>query len=178
MLKNQKPGKQPAKATPIEKKKLNKVSKPTLPVWQTWGIAIALFIVTLITFSNCFDNELTNWDDPDYIIENPLIRNLNSETIKEIFTKPYFGNYQPLHILSYAIEFQYFGLKNPGGYHKVSVVMFAISVMLLFYFILILTDNNLIMATATAVLYALNPMKVESVAWPQNARICYTPCFL
>lgn len=165
MLKNQKPGKQPAKPAPIEKKKVNKVVKNALPAWQTWGVAIALFIITLITFSNSFNNELTNWDDPDYIIENPLIRNLNSETVKEIFTKPYFGNYQPLHILSYAIEFQYFGLKNPGGYHKVSVVMFAISVMLLFYFILLLTENNLIVAIATALLYALNPMKVESVAW-------------
>lgn len=169
MLKNQKPqrlqNKPPgAKDKAGPKHKTKKPSSPAINKWLTFAIAAALAVVTIISYSSCFDNELTNWDDPDYILDNPIIRNLDGATVKEIFTKPYFGNYQPLHILSYAIEFHYWKL-DPKGYHVLSTILFAITVMLVFYFALSLTDNNIIIATVTAALFGLNAMHVESVAW-------------
>ncbi|HRC32268.1 MAG TPA: tetratricopeptide repeat protein [Bacteroidia bacterium] len=169
MLKNQKPIKPQAKITVANDKNANKPKgKKQVEVksnkWLHLAIAAALAIITIISFSSCFDNELTNWDDPDYILDNPIIRNLDGATVKEIFTKPYFGNYQPLHILSYAIEFHYWKL-DPKGYHVLSTILFAITVMLVFYFALSLTSGNVIIATIAAALFGLNAMHVESVAW-------------
>ena len=69
----------------------------------------------------------------------------------------------PLHILSYAIEYHFYGL-NPKGYHATSLVLFLIACVLICWFILLLSNNKNI-AIITVALYGLNAMRVESAAW-------------
>ena len=125
-----------------------------------------LFILpaVFLAFSPIFSNGFTNWDDPDLIIENPLIRSLSFENIRAIFTTFYFGNYQPLHLLSYAIEYQFWGL-NPLGYHAVSLILFLIITSLVYYFIFQISNKNKTVAIIAALLFGINAMRVESVAW-------------
>ena len=125
-----------------------------------------LFILPLVfaAFYPILDNELTNWDDPDLIIDNPLIRDFSFEGIKKLFTTFYFGNYQPLHLLSYTIEYHFWQL-NPAGYHAVSLALFLIITSLVYYFIYQISHKNKTVAFIATLLFAVNAMRVESVAW-------------
>lgn len=157
------------------KKELKKVQKPKVSASVSnyslpkvnWLLGI-LLICTFFAFMPSLSNELTNWDDPTYINDNPLIRELSAANIKTIFTKPYFANYQPLHILSYAIEYSMFGL-NPKGYHMVSILMHLIAVVLVFYFVKKLNMHPYV-AIAVAAAFALSPMRTESVCWASERK--------
>jgi hypothetical protein len=74
----------------------------------TWMYLLIVFVVTVIAFWPSVKNGFTNWDDPTYLINNPVIRALTGESIKQMFTQVYFSNYQPLHLLSYAVEYRFF----------------------------------------------------------------------
>ena len=125
-----------------------------------------LFILPVVfaAYYPILDNELTNWDDPDLITDNPLIRDFSLAGIKKIFTTFYFGNYQPLHLFSYMVEYHFWQL-NPAGYHAVSLVLFLITSALVYYFILQISNKNTIIAVIATLLFAVNAMRVESVAW-------------
>jgi hypothetical protein len=125
-----------------------------------------LFILPVVfaAYFPILDNELTNWDDPDLIIDNPLIRDFSFEGIKRIFSTFYFGNYQPLHLLAYMIQFHLWGL-NPAGYHAVSLVLFLITTSLVYWFTYQVGRKNITIAVIATLLFAVNAMRVESVAW-------------
>jgi len=149
---------QAARNVPGESKKQLVRKKFTL-----WLPLAAVLAVTCIVFLPILSNKLTNWDDPTYIIENPLIRQLDWLHVKRIFSEFYFGNYQPLHIFSYAVEYHFFKL-DPAGYHAVSMVMHTIATGLVCWFIFALTGNGLI-AIIASLLFGVHPLHVESVAW-------------
>ncbi|MBX7227349.1 MAG: tetratricopeptide repeat protein [Chitinophagales bacterium] len=131
-------------------------------IWTKWLWIIPILFAAL-SFSPILQNELTNWDDSEYLTNNTLITHLDGATVKKIFTEPYFGNYQPLHILSYSIEYQLYKL-NPKGYHATSLLLYLIMVGLVFLFLQRLSGNKIIAFIGT-MLYAVSPMHVESVAW-------------
>lgn len=136
-----------------------------------------ILLLTLIVFIPAFNNGFTNWDDPTYILDNPLIRQFNFDTIRTIFSEPYFGNYQPLHILSYALEYQLYQL-NPVGYHVTSVIMHLITTVLVYRFIFLLCGNSTITIIAT-LLFGIHPMHVESIAWAAERKdMLYAGFFL
>ena len=136
-----------------------------------------ILLLTLIVFIPAFNNGFTNWDDPTYILDNPLIRQFNFDTIRNIFSEPYFGNYQPLHILSYALEYQLYQL-NPVGYHVTSVIMHLITTALVYRFIFLLCGNSTITIIAT-LLFGIHPMHVESIAWAAERKdMLYAGFFL
>lgn len=143
------------------KQKTNAVKPQTsATVWVLLGIIVLL---TAYAFWPILQNGFTNWDDPTYLENNPLIRELSGANLKKIFSEVYFANYQPLHILSYAIEYHFFKL-NPAGYHGVSLVMHLVNVALVFFFIRKLSSSAVI-AIITTLLFAINTLHVESVAW-------------
>lgn len=154
----------PKKSSAQVKKKQQENKKPPVKRSNKLWLALAVIMpITFIVFLPVLDNELTNWDDPTYIVENPLIRQLDWAHVKQIFTQFYFGNYQPLHILSYAVEYHFFKT-NPAGYHAVSVVMHMITTGLVLWFIYLLSNNALV-AIIAALLFGIHPLHVESVAW-------------
>ena len=75
--------------------------------WGIIGIAIFTFLLFIRVKNGDF---LTNWDDDAYIVNNPSIQQLSWENLKKIFSSFYVSNYQPLSVLSYAIEFIFFKL--------------------------------------------------------------------
>jgi tetratricopeptide (TPR) repeat protein len=71
--------------------------------------------------------------------------------------------YLPLTILSYAVEYHFFGLA-PAVYHATSLILHLGNCLLVFWFILMLRAN-LTAAFITALLFGIHPLHVESVAW-------------
>lgn len=128
--------------------------------------AVMVAIVAALTwlfYKVCLNNQLTNWDDPGYVKDNALIKDLSSEGLSNIFSTPIMGNYHPLTILTYAIEYSYVRLQ-PWLYHLDSVLFHILVTVLVYWFVHLLTKRP-IAAFVTALLFGLHPMHVESVAW-------------
>jgi len=131
---------------------------------------ITLFIVVL--YSNSLGNLFTNWDD-GMIYQNPQIRNLDWAGIKKIFTIEQGNTYQPVRMLSYAIDYRYWKL-NPVGYH-ITNILFYILTCVMVYFTLFHLSMGLReeaspyshgrVATFGALLFAAHPVHVEAVTW-------------
>ncbi len=128
-----------------------------------WLAAGTVAVLTWLFYKVCLNNQLTNWDDPGYIRDNKLIKDTSAEGLKEIFTTPIMGNYHPLTILSYAIEYSYVRLE-PWLYHLDSVLFHILVTVLVYVFVQQLTRKT-VAAFITALLFGLHPMHVESVAW-------------
>ncbi|MCD4746648.1 MAG: hypothetical protein K8R58_10145, partial [Bacteroidales bacterium] len=124
------------------------------------GILVLTFIAYFPVFQNNF---LSTWDDNRYVLENPLIKSLSFQNIINIFTQYYDGHYHPLTQLSLAIDYQIAGLE-PWIFHFTNFLLHLINTALVFYFIYILFKKPVI-AIITALLFGINPMQVESVAW-------------
>ena len=109
--------------------------RPRLPGsgFQVALIAFAVFIVAALVHAQTLSFKfLTSWDDPSYINANPWIRGLTLENIRFAFTTPYFANYLPLHLVSYMVDYQFWGL-NPVGYRLQSLFLVAINASLAFF---------------------------------------------
>jgi tetratricopeptide (TPR) repeat protein len=142
------------------------VSKPGPKKDSKGGLVLALLLLSIFTFvcfSNAFKNEFTNWDDPGYVLDNPLVKSLSFENIKKIFSQNVMGNYHPISILSLAIDFHFYKL-SPHGFHTTSILIHFFNVLLVFAFFRLLT-GRIIIAFITALFFGIHPMHVESVSW-------------
>ena len=121
---------------------------------------IALILITLGIYASSLKNLWTNWDDEGYVLQNKLVTSFD---LKSIFSEQVMGNYHPVTVLTEAIEFHFFH-NNAAGFHSVSLLLHLLNVLLLFYFILRLTQKNIV-AFLCALLFAIHPLHVESVSW-------------
>ena len=126
-------------------------------------IAVILAITALIYFPSVSNNQFVNWDDDVNLLENEHVRKLSAENIKKIFTTGIIGNYNPLPILTFAIEYALVEYK-PFLYHFNNLWMHLLVVLLVYKLTLRLGVQRTV-AIAVAALFALHPMRVESVAW-------------
>ena len=105
----------------------------------------------------------TNYDDGLYILENPMIRNLDWGHLKGIFSTIYQNQYAPIATLIMAIEVKVFGA-TPAPLKAIAVLFHVLNTVLVFQLIRQLF-KRFDYAVITAGLFALNTVQVESVAW-------------
>ena len=138
-------------------------------------LLILLAGFTILCFFPVLKNGFTNWDDIDYVTQNPL---LFGPDWKGIFTQPVSSNYHPLTILSLALNFQLFQL-NPFSYVLFNLLLHVANVLLVYFFIMLISEKKVWVAFFTALLFAIHPMHVESVAWISERKdVLYTLFFL
>ena len=161
-------------------KKNKNASIKTNNLQQKWNnklLLVALFIIPLFIYFKSLNNEFTEWDDDKYITQNLDIRTLHGDsinyTLKKIFTSYVLGNYHPVTMLSYSIEYAKHKL-NPKPYHITNLIIHILNTLLVFYFIWLLTKQRWT-AFITALLFSIHPMHVESVAWVAERKdVLYT----
>ncbi len=154
-----------------EREPYSKRSK--LPLLAALFCGLWAFVIYLPTLGYGF----LSWDDPLYIVNNLNIRELDLDTIKWSFTGSVLGNRHPVTMLSHALDIALFGMK-PGLHHLTSNILHAINTILLFFlsFRLIIiaetakTRENgnraaIYGAATCALIFALHPLRVESVVW-------------
>jgi protein O-mannosyl-transferase len=151
----------------IHTKKTNP-AKPVAPNKQSntllaWICVTVITIVTFIVFSPSLNDGFTNWDDPVYVMGNPMVVN-NSIPLLQIFETQVAANYHPLTVLSFALNYQT-GKLDPMQYHMGNVILHLLNTILVFFFIFLLTRRNLLMAAIVSLFFGIHPMHVESVAW-------------
>jgi tetratricopeptide (TPR) repeat protein len=126
--------------------------------WIVFAIA-----VTVLSYFPVFHAGFTNWDDDYFITNNPLIQSFSLQNIQAWFTKPFMGLYQPLVLLSLAIDFSLAGL-NPFVFHTTNLLLHIINTWLVYSFVKKLFDKDHI-AIISMLLFGIHSIHVESVAW-------------
>jgi Tfp pilus assembly protein PilF len=127
-------------------------------------ICFFLLLATLVVFSPVYHHDFVHLDDDLYITDNPNVQQgLSGESIKWAFTSTHAGLWLPLTWLSLMLDFELFGLKA-GGYH-LSNLFFHLSNTILFFLLFKRMTGALWRSAFVAALFALHPLRVESVAW-------------
>lgn len=149
----------------------------TIDFFSPWLMIPSIVILTYLVFSHCRGFEVTNWDDNHYIRELLLIRSLAWDNIAMIFKTKVLLSYNPLVILSLAVDYAV-GKNSPGWYHAVNVYLHIInSVLVLLVFRKLGVGARI--AALCALLFAIHPMHVESVAWIASRKdVLFTFFFL
>jgi len=120
---------------------------------------ILLVAVTLAAYLPALDAGFI-WDDDDYVTRNPVLRSLDG--LRRIWLEPTsIPQYYPLVHTTFWIEHALWGL-DPFGYHLVNVLLHAASAVLVFAILRRLAIPGALLA---ALVFALHPVHVESVAW-------------
>ena len=122
-----------------------------------------VLLATFAAYLPLLRGGFTNYDDGLYILENPMIRNLDWGHFKELFSTIYRNQYDPIAMLIMAIEVKVFGA-TPAPLKAVSIFLHLANTLLVFQLIRQLF-KRFDYAIITAGLFALNTLQVESVAW-------------
>jgi protein O-mannosyl-transferase len=132
--------------------------------WQVAGICAALVILVFIVFGQTIGHGFVNFDDDEYVYENPMVsKGLSFETVGWAFTHIHAGNWHPLTTICHMLDCQLYGLWA-GGHHLTSVLLHSACAVLLFLLLLDMTGAMWRGAFVAAV-FAIHPLRVESVAW-------------
>ena len=127
-------------------------------------ICLVLAAITFAVFGQTLRHEFVNYDDDDYVYENPVVaRGLTLNGIVWAFTHVHAANWHPLTWLSHMLDCQLYGL-HPGGHHLTNVLLHTATVIALFLVLRQMTGAFWRSAFVAAV-FAIHPLRVESVAW-------------
>ena len=127
-------------------------------------VALALMAACLLVYGQAVRFDFINYDDNSYVTENPAVRaGFTAASVRWAFTTIDYFYWQPLTWLSHILDVQIFGLKA-GGHHLTSVLVHSVNAALAFVVLLGLTGAFWRSAAAAAI-FALHPLRVESVAW-------------
>jgi protein O-mannosyl-transferase len=128
------------------------------------AIVVVLVLLALAPYVQTYRFSFVNFDDDAYITGVPQVRaGLSWSNVGWAFTTLTQNNWHPLTWLSYLSDASMFGL-NPGAFHLHNAILHALNAALLFIVLLRLTGNRWPSAV-TALLFAVHPLRVESVAW-------------
>lgn len=126
--------------------------------------AALLALVALSPFLPALDFDFVNYDDPYYVTANPIVqRGLTLEGLRWSLDAVCARNWHPLTLMSHMLDVELFGL-NPRGHHLTSLLWHAMNAVLLFVLLMRMT-GALWRSLVVAALFAVHPLRVESVVW-------------
>jgi tetratricopeptide (TPR) repeat protein len=137
--------------------------------WRDSRAAIAIVCVFLIAmtwfvFGQTVRYDFVNYDDDNYVYANPLVSSgLTVSGAIHAFSGKHAGNWHPLTTLSHMLDCQLWD-SHAGGHHFINIVLHTIAVVLLFLILLQMT-GALWRSAFVAAVFAVHPLRVESVAW-------------
>ncbi len=137
------------------------------------------------------------WDDDKLLENNRAYRGYSAENLRWMFTTRLLAQYQPLSWLTYALDYRMYG-REAGGYHVTNIVL-HLAAAALFYFVAARLLRRAwavrpaaraappagvaVAAAAATLLFAVHPLRVETVAWLANrgyliAGVCFLAAVL
>ena len=147
----------------------------------TWLVPLCVAVATFTAFAPALLNGFVNWDDDKILYDNPYYRGFGWDQLKWMFSTVLMGHYQPLTWLSFALDYQLWGMA-PYGYHLTSLLLHSANAVLFYVLSRRLLAAALgssapqawwrleLSAGLSALLFAIHPMRVESVAWATERR--------
>ncbi len=142
-----------------------------------WQIALPVFLLLLVTavlYRPAAGFDFLTYDDQRFIVNDPVIQQLDWESLKTIFLEPYAFTWYPVARLSAALDILVFG-HDASGHHLVSVALHFLNAAALFLVLTLIGQRLLVARPATmspvlpallvSVLFAVHPQHVEAVSW-------------
>ncbi len=131
---------------------------------ETVAVGVLLAFTVMAVFGQVVGHEFLNFDDGPYVYENAVVRGgLSVEGVKAAFTTTHSYSWHPLTTLSHMLDSELYGM-NPAGHHLSSLLIHCATSILLFLLFRSMT-GSLWRSAAVALLFALHPLRAESVAW-------------
>jgi protein O-mannosyl-transferase len=132
--------------------------------WRVAGLCLVLAAITFAVFGQTLHHEFIDFDDNLYVYDNPMVAGgLTWNGIVWAFTHVHSANWHPLTWLSHMLDCQLYGL-HPGGHHLTNVLLHIATVIALFLVLRQMT-GALWRSAFVAAVFAIHPLRVESVAW-------------
>lgn len=136
-----------------------------------WFYPLVIVIACLAIYGQVYDHHFV-WDTVPFVLENPLLHEPGAEEVIAMFTTAHVANWQPLVMLSHALDFYLFDM-NTGAHHLVNVIFHGINSVLVYVVVLTIlqhggtfdADRRRLVAFLTGLIFAIHPQHVESVAW-------------
>jgi tetratricopeptide (TPR) repeat protein len=139
---------------------------PERPVRRALELGLCALLVLSVAalYGQTARHEFVSYDDGSYVTENPhLLGGLSARNVRAAFTEFRSANWHPLTWLSHQLDVELFGLA-PGPHHLVSAGLHALNAVLCFAFFRRAT-GGVGTGFLVALLFAVHPLRVESVAW-------------
>ena len=143
-------------------------------------------LITFVVFSPALRNGFVNWDDFETIVENQNFRGFTWTHLRWMFTTFHMGHYQPLSWVTFGLDYWLWGMK-PFGYHLTNILLHTANAVLFYFLSLRLLEiaapissvvvRNLA-AGFSAFVFAVHPLRVESVVWATERRDVLSGFFL
>jgi Flp pilus assembly protein TadD len=131
---------------------------------RTLWVSLALVAIILIVYGSSWSHEFTDYDDPDYVTENPHVTGgLTAANVSWAFTTAHAANWHPVTWLSHMADVSIYGV-SPRGHHVTNVLLHIAGTLMLFLTLHKMT-SALGRSAFVAGLFAVHPLHVESVAW-------------
>ena len=132
-------------------------------------VLVGLTAITVVAFAGLWQNDFLGWDDPLYVTANAhVLGGLTLRNIAWAFTSTDGANWHPVTWLSHMLDVQLVGA-NPGMHHTIGLVLHVVNASLLFGVLHRMT-GALERSAFVAVLFAVHPLHVESVAWASERK--------
>jgi len=127
-------------------------------------LAGLLALVTLAAYWPARHYDFVNYDDDTYVCENDVVRaGLTWSGLEWALVDTHTRNWHPLTWVSHMLDCQLFGL-NAGAHHLTSVFIHCANAAMLLLLLNCMT-GALWRSAFVAAIFALHPLRVESVAW-------------
>ncbi len=134
------------------------------------GVALVIFAATVWLYWPSVHGEFLGGDDNEYLRQSERWNGLTWNAVKWAFTSTD-SFYHPLPRLSHVLDYQIWG-RNVVGHHVTGLAVHALNAALVFGFLWTLlgattvnSGERLTVALWVAVVFAIHPLQVESVAW-------------
>ncbi len=139
--------------------------------YRSLALGTCLLVITVAAYATAIGGGFI-WDDDDYVTENVVLRSVDG--LRSIWFDPSATpQYYPLVHTSFWTEYQLWGLW-PAGYHLVNVLIHVVNSLLLWR---LLVRFNVPAAWFAALVFAVHPVHVESVAWITERKNVLSGCF-
>ena len=127
------------------------------------AISIVLVVAVILVFGQARTFEFVTYDDPVLVYDTHVVGGLDAESVAWALTSFHASNWHPLTSLSHMLDWEMWG-DDPGGHHLTSVFLHAAAAVMLFLALRRLT-GSLWPSALVAMLFAVHPLRAESVAW-------------
>ena len=128
------------------------------------ALSVALVLLISAAFWPTLENGFVDYDDDVYVTMNPNVRaGMSAQNVWWALAATRASNWHPLTWISHQLDCTLFGL-NAGAHHAVSLALHAAAAVLLLNLLWRMT-GALWRSTFVALVFAVHPVHVESVAW-------------
>src|SRR2546422_5301013 len=142
-------------------------------------IPLVIAFSTFAAFLPALQNQFVSWDDAENFLDNPHYRGLGWTHLRWMWTT-HLGHYIPLTWMTLGLDYLLWGM-NPVGYHLTSLLLHAANAVVFFFVVRRLLTRALpgpserghalaVSAGVAALVFAIHPLRVESVAWVTERR--------